>query len=151
MIPSYTTWNSRRHNFYCWIFFMLCKFLLHIFCWVLFCVFWAWILVCCLVSCIFWVWIWCTIRSIFMLCVVCAVTMMVVGINIWVHDQLNVSSLAICPCYMHWIVERLKIIKFFENCHQGYLCFFYLWIHFLPLLFLISNIFNSNFLTNIPS
>jgi hypothetical protein len=83
IIPSCVTFNHflwfevLEHNFYFVIFFIMQMF------WCF--MFWAWIPTL-LQVCQFLVWMWCTIQSIYMLCIVNVVTMIVISTNIGTHN-----------------------------------------------------------------
>jgi hypothetical protein len=69
-----------KHNFYFVVLFIMQMF------W--FFMFWSWIFTL-LQVCQFLVWMWCTIQSIFMLCVVNVVTMTVISVDIGTHNNFH--------------------------------------------------------------
>jgi len=97
----FMNWDSRPHRFHYYSFFALCKFFLHSFCWVLLCVFWAWILV---IFCN-WVVSFCLhmvyhSRYFYIMFCMCGDNM-VVGTNIGAHDKLIIKLLYIECLYFN--------------------------------------------------
>jgi hypothetical protein len=112
VIPNHTTWNSKTHSFYCWCHFYVMQVSFAYFC--------LSFVLCFLGSdsCLF-------LNELYFLGLdmvyhseYCYVLCYMCGDNDGCRRQhmsawqkvyrLNVSSLAICPCYLHWIVEGAK-------------------------------------------